>query len=72
MPSGVVLAEAPSGRVILSNEQFETIWRRPPLPSGGAIAFEEVPGRHPDGRPYTAEDWPLARSLAGETVISEE
>ncbi len=77
MPSGVVIAEAPSGRILLSNKSAEQI-RRWPLPPG--VEFEEhkkyndkLKGFHPDGRPYRPEEWPLARSIrAGEQVVGEE
>jgi PAS domain S-box-containing protein len=72
MPSGVVLAEAPSGRMILSNDQFQAIWRRPPPAAGEISQYHEYPARHPDGRPYRTEEWPLVRSLTGETVRGEE
>src|SRR5918912_296096 len=77
MPSGVVIAEAPSGRILLSNERAQQI-RRSPLPQ--ALPLEEYgeyhgtfQGFHPDGRPYEPEDWPLARSIrTGEVVVDEE
>ncbi len=77
MPSGVVIAEAPSGKILLSNEQAKQI-RGWPLPLG--VQFEEYKkhddsfkGFHPDGRPYEPAEWPLARSLAsGEEVANEE
>ena len=74
MPSGVIIAEAPSGKLILGNEQVERIWRRPFRP---ATDFEEYPDQyeifHPDGRPYQLEERPLARSIrTGEVVTAEE
>jgi PAS domain S-box-containing protein len=77
MPSGVVIAEAPSGRILLSNESAQRI-RRCPLPQtlrleeyGGYD--DEFRGFHPDGRPYRPEEWPLARSIrTAEVVVDEE
>lgn len=73
MPAGVIIAEAPSGRLILGNEQSAKIWRHPFLAAEESGADREYKGFHPDGRPYGPEDWPLARSIAtGEVVTGEE
>jgi PAS domain S-box-containing protein len=73
MPSGVIIAEAPSGRLVLGNKQVERIWRHPFRP---AATIEEYPRYqifHPDGRPYQLEERPLARSIRmGEVVKDEE
>jgi two-component system CheB/CheR fusion protein len=73
MPAGVLIADAPSGRIVLANEQMRRIWQRP------SPSAEEDPGYHvrelisKDGRPYLPHEWPLARSLAtGEVVKDEE
>jgi len=73
MPAGVMIAEAPSGRIILGNEQVERIWGHPFQPGQSLDAYRERLGVRPDGRPYEPGDWPLSRSLAaGETVMEEE
>ncbi len=65
LPVGVMIAEAPSGKLLLSNQEVERIW--------GPPASDGWPGCHPDGRPYAPEEWPLARAvLAGEAVVDEE
>ena len=73
MPAGVMVARAPDGRVVFGNRAAERVWRQP-LPEAaniGAYAFWR--GYHPDGRPYAASEWPLARSLVrGEEVVGEE
>jgi PAS domain S-box-containing protein len=73
MPVAVMLAEAPSGRLVLSNRRVEEIWRHTFVPLNGMADYRQYRGFHPDGRPYEPEEWPLARSLAtGETVHGEE
>ena len=73
MPAAVIIAEAPSGRLVLGNRQVEEVWGQPVLPSWGVGEYEGWRGFHADGRPLSAEEWPLARSLAGgETVSGEE
>ncbi len=77
MPSGVVIAEAPSGKILLSNERARQI-RRCPLPRGIGLgeygAYDDkFRGFRPDGQAYRPEEWPLARSIrTGEVIVDEE
>jgi PAS domain S-box-containing protein len=73
MPAGLLVAEAPSGRLVLMNEQVQQILQ------GSLSLIEEVndythyPVFYPDGRRYSPEATPLARSLlTGEVVTAEE
>ena len=71
LPAGVVIADAATGRILHSNRQVEEILRRPLPPA--LERYEEYRGFHPDGRPYRAEEWPLARAIrSGEVVVGEE
>lgn len=73
MPVGVMLAEAPSGRLVLANREAEEIWRQPFVASQGLEGYRVYKGFHPDGQAYQPDEWPLARSLsAGEEVHGEE
>jgi len=73
MPAGVVIAEAPSGEILLSNDQVAKIWGHPILPAKNAGQYDHFAGFHPDGRPYQPEECPLARAIQqGEVVIDEE
>ncbi len=71
MPVGVLIVEAPGGRVLLANQRFLQICG----PAGAVpLNADELSwqGWHADGRPYGARDWPVMRSLlAGERVIGE-
>jgi hypothetical protein len=81
MPAAVVIAEAPSGRIIFSNREAQH-WTEKVL--GQRVPSELVHYRdlqessdfevfHPDGRPYEMEEWPLMRSIRdGEEVRGEE
>ncbi len=76
MPSGVIIAEAPSGRLILRNEQAVQIWGHT---IDEAQTKELYPpdyrrrGFFPDQREVQASQWPLFRALNnGETVRDEE
>jgi len=73
MPAGVILAEAPSGRVLLGNQQVSRILRRPQRADLNILDDAGLKGFHPDGRPYQQNEWPLVRSIrTGEVVTNEE
>ncbi|HEX6533727.1 MAG TPA: response regulator [Gemmatimonadaceae bacterium] len=73
MPSAVVIAEAPSGRLVLANEQVERFLRHPFRPSSRIEEYTDYTGFHPDGRELRPEEWPLARAIkSGEVVTDEE
>ena len=73
MPCGLMIAEAPSGRLLLANAQMERIWQRPVRGLEGIRDYGQLLGFHHDGREYADEEWPLARAIRhGEVVRSEE
>jgi PAS domain S-box-containing protein len=73
MPSGVIIAEAPTGKIIHGNKQVESIWRYPLVQAAQVSQYDQFTGFHPDGRLYQPEELPLARSiLQGEVVNAEE
>jgi signal transduction histidine kinase/serine phosphatase RsbU (regulator of sigma subunit)/DNA-binding NarL/FixJ family response regulator len=63
LPVGVLLAEAPSGRIVLANKQVSEILGQPP----GEESYLEEFGSHVrltlDGEPLPLERWPLARAI---------
>jgi signal transduction histidine kinase len=73
MPAGVVLVDAPSGKISLYNNQAELIWRRPFKASIREEQYTAWPAYHPDGRRLEREEWPLAQAIGeGEVVINQE
>ncbi len=73
MPAGVIIAEAPSGKLVLGNDQVEQIWRHPFIASKDMAGWDAYRGFHASGDPYAPEEWPLARSIRnGEVVVAEE
>jgi two-component system cell cycle sensor histidine kinase/response regulator CckA len=73
IPIGVVLVEAPSGRVVFENRRVAEISGLKDLSIGSIASYGRVTGLHPDGRPYATTEWPLARAiLQGEIVRNEE
>jgi two-component system, chemotaxis family, CheB/CheR fusion protein len=73
MPCGVMIAEAPSGRLILANKQVEEILRHS-FPHAAKIEeYTRDKAFHLNKEPLTPDEWPLARSLTtGEVVTDEE
>jgi signal transduction histidine kinase/PAS domain-containing protein len=72
MPAGLIIAEAPSGRLVRGNEQLEQILRRPFAPSPNIAAYAEWQFASPSGVVLLPEELPLARSiLHGERVVGE-
>ncbi|MEP6893738.1 MAG: GAF domain-containing protein, partial [Gaiellaceae bacterium] len=72
LPTGVVIAEAPSGRILLSNAQFAVLWGEPVQRADDFSDYAQFRGFHPDGRVYQQEEWPIARSvMRGESIVSE-
>jgi PAS domain S-box-containing protein len=70
LPAAVLLAEAPSGRVVLTNPFGRRLFG--PSSNGDAAKSGEWVAFHPDGRRVTAPEAPLARALGGTTVSGEE
>jgi len=72
MPLGVIIAEAPSGRVVLHNERLVQMVGEPPRSSASALLVSGGRALHPDGRAYRESEDPLVRALRGESVHVEE
>ena len=72
MPTGVIIAEAPSGRILVSNKQFDRLWGEPLRRASNFSEYREFRGFYPNGRAYGPEDWPLARAIMrGERTVSQ-
>jgi len=72
MPLGVMIAEAPSGRVVLHNDQLVRLVGRPLAPTAAALATSGGSAFHPGGVRYGDDEYPLLRALRGESVDGEE
>jgi PAS domain S-box-containing protein len=71
MRAGVIVAEAPSGRFILTNARAREI-SRAPLEAGSLEDYGRFVCFHPDGRRYEPREFPLVRSLSGGEVVDWE
>ncbi|MBB4638709.1 PAS domain-containing protein [Longimicrobium terrae] len=72
LPVGVIIAEAPSGRLILGNKKVDEIWRHGFMSSRSSDEYGEWEGYHLDGRRVRADEWPLARALRTGRVVVDE
>jgi PAS domain S-box-containing protein len=73
MPIGVIIAEAPAGRLVFHNIEASRLLHRPFLIAEDYQAYTKFGALREDGLPYPAESYPAARSLiSGEVVKSEE
>ncbi len=73
MPAGVMLAEAPSGRLLFGNARMQQIWRHDFIPAEDVDEYQRYQGFYADGRAYQPREWPLARAVtAGEVTTNEE
>jgi PAS domain S-box-containing protein len=70
LPAGVMLAEAPSGRIVLANEQAAEILGRP-LAAGDSIETSFALFT-PENEPLAPERSPLARAIRDQEVIADE
>jgi PAS domain S-box-containing protein len=73
LPAGVVLAEIPSGRIILANHELERVLGHGLLESPDVSEYDQWGAIHDDGSPYAPREHPLARVVeAGEVIEDEE
>jgi diguanylate cyclase (GGDEF)-like protein/PAS domain S-box-containing protein len=70
-PTGLVVAEAPSGRVVLCNEEARRILGSVTTEAEGAPRCGLEGMIHVDGTPVEPARHPIARALAGEAVRAE-
>ena len=73
LPVGVMIAEAPSGRVVYQNERSLAIFRKEQGEVASFADYRRWELYRPDGSPLPTGDYPLARAvLKGESIIGQE
>ncbi|MDY7230026.1 PAS domain S-box protein [Hyalangium rubrum] len=72
LPAGVLLAEAPSGRLVMASRRVEVILGMSIIPVEHINEYVAYPVYHPDGRRLSVEEFAMARALAGEVVQGQE
>jgi signal transduction histidine kinase/ActR/RegA family two-component response regulator len=71
MPSGVLIADAATRRIVVVNEQLRRLLGEGAVGEGAAEAARLV-AFCADGRPLAPAEHPLLRALAGESLFDEE
>jgi len=72
IPAGVILAEAPSGRIVMVNPQVEQILGRPMVMSPDIESYREWLAYEVNERPTEGRESVLARTIQGEVVTGKE
>ncbi|HTX44568.1 MAG TPA: PAS domain-containing protein, partial [Methanocella sp.] len=73
LPAGIVIAEAPSGKIAMANQHMDEIFRHRFPASSSVREYGEWGVFQSEGKIYDPEDIPLARSIrTGEVVTGEE
>ena len=71
MPAGVIVASAPAGEIVTTNDQAEEMLGRA-LTAAGVVQYDQVAGFDEAGQRLEPQDWPLARALVlGESIRGE-
>lgn len=71
-PAGIVIAEAPGGRIISYNEEALRILGLPNLQCNSYAEYTRLGVMHPDGTPYRAEEYAMARAIRTGAVVKHE
>jgi diguanylate cyclase (GGDEF)-like protein/PAS domain S-box-containing protein len=71
VPTGFVVAEAPSGRIVMFNAEAARILGHDVIPAREAVDYVNYGAVHTDGTLYRPDEHPLARALKGEVVRDE-
>ncbi len=68
MPAGLIVVEAPSGRLLYWNHETERLFGHSMIPVGDVSEYGPYGGVHADGRPYAPREYPIARAVRGEVL----
>jgi PAS domain S-box-containing protein len=68
MPAGLIVVEAPSGRLRYWNPETERLLGHPMRPAEAVAEYGPYGGVHADGRRYAPEEYPIARAVRGEVL----
>jgi len=72
MPSGLIVVDARSGQVILTNRNTGKLLGAGSIQIGQPASDIRLSGFRPDGTPYEENEWPLLRTLRTGEVVRDE
>lgn len=68
MPAGLLMADAISGQIVMANPGLEQMVGHPLISPPGTRFQRDWVAYHSNGQPFQTHEYPLERSLGGETV----
>ena len=72
LPCGVLIATAPSGRLVMSNRVMEQVFRQPFETSKDVLNHREWKLFHPNGQPCDPNEWPIHRAVYYGEIVNGE
>jgi len=72
IPAGLILTDAPSGRIVMANPRLEQMVGHPLISPPGIEEQRDWVAYHSVGQLFQNHEYPLAQSLRGETVQNFE
>jgi two-component system, chemotaxis family, CheB/CheR fusion protein len=72
MPSGLIVVDARSGQVVLTNRNTGKLLGASSIQIGQPASDIRLSGFRPDGTPYEENEWPLLRTLRTGEVVRDE
>ncbi|HET8650642.1 MAG TPA: ATP-binding protein, partial [Gemmatimonadales bacterium] len=71
-PVAIVIAEAPSGRILFMNEKFTEIMGHATMVDALSEYSRHYIAWHLDGRPVVSDEWPMSRALRHGEIVEGE
>jgi PAS domain S-box-containing protein len=73
VPVGLIIVDAPEGRVVMSNPRADLILRSPVIPCSNIQEYRSIGATDSEGHNLEAREYPLARAIMyGETTERQE
>ena len=72
VPVGLIIAESPGNRIMMSNPRAEAILRRPISPGASIDSYRQSSLFHADGRPFEPDEYPLERAIRDNKTTDPE
>jgi PAS domain S-box-containing protein len=69
-PNGIIIAEAPSGRIVFFNEQARHLLGAEAVSATNIAEYALIPALTPEGAAIQAAEWPLAQALEFGACVS--
>jgi signal transduction histidine kinase len=72
MPSGLAIADAPSGKLVLHNDEAVRLLRHPMHRASTYMGYGQFGALHADGTPYRPDEYPIARAARDGATVHQE